>query len=134
MTIMARSYRKPMMNVEKFVANEYVAACGESGVVYKFTCDAGGGVPGDVYLETNGKPGLQIALKGGDKYLSSYHACGTTHEAESTDSFLNGYYVVDGGWFEEDTVTPVIVWRGPRGNNTHCTENLNMDSWETAKS
>lgn len=131
---MARSYRKPMMNVEKFVANEYVAACGESGVVYKFTCDAGGGVPGDVYLETNGKPGLQIALKGGDKYLSSYHACGTTHEAESTDSFLNGYYVVDGGWFEEDTVTPVIVWRGPRGNNTHCTENLNMDSWETAKS
>ena len=40
---MARSYRKPMMNVEKFVANEYVAACGESGVVYKFTCDAGEG-------------------------------------------------------------------------------------------
>lgn len=131
---MARSYRKPMMNVEKFVANEYVAACGESGVVYKFTCDAGGGVSGDVYLETNGKPGLQTAWIGGDKHLGGYHACGTTHEAESTDSFLNGYYVVDGGWFEEDTVTPVIVWRGPRGNNIHCTENLNMDSWETAKS
>lgn len=131
---MARSYRKPMMNVEKFVANEYVAACGESGVVYKFKCDAGGGVSGDVYLETNGKPGLQIDWIGGDKYLGGYYACGTTHEAESTDSFLNGYYVVDGGWFEEDTVTPVIVWRGPRGNNIHCTENLNMDSWETAKS
>lgn len=131
---MARSYRKPMMNVEKFVANEYVAACGESGVVYKFTCDAGGGVPGDVYLETNGEPGLQISRKGGDQYLSGYHACGTTHEAESTDSFLNGYYVVDGGWFEEDTVTPVIVWRGPKGNNTHCTENLDMSKWETAKS
>ena len=131
---MARSYRKPMMNVEKFVANEYVAACGESGVVYKFTCDAGGGVSGDVFLETNGKPGLQTAWRGGDKHLGGYHACGTTHEAESTDSFLNGYYVVDGGWFEEDTVTPVIVWRGPRGNNIHCTENLDMSKWETAKS
>lgn len=137
MTIMARSYRKPMMNVEKFVANEYVAACGESGVVYKFTCDAGGGVSGSVYLESNGKEGLQKTGGWGyraDTYLSGYHACGTTHEAESTDSFLNGYYVVDGGLFEKDTVTPVIVWRGEKGNNTHCTTNLDMNSWTTAKS
>jgi len=123
---MARSYRKPMMNVEKFVANEYVAACGESGVVYKFKCDAGGGVPGYVYLETNGKPGLQT----GDQYLSGYQACGTTHEAESTDSFQNGYYV---NYFN-GRVTPVIVWRGPNNDNTHCTENLDMSKWETAKS
>lgn len=134
---MARSYRKPMMNVEKFVANEYVAACGASGVVYKFKCDAGGGKSGKVYLETNGKEGLQTIGGWGysaDDYLSKYHACGITHEAESTDSFRNGYYVVEGGWFQEDTVTPVIVWRGPNNDNTHCTKNLNMDSWETAKS
>ena len=123
---MARSYRKPMMNVEKFVANEYVAACGESGVVYKFKCDAGGGEPGYVYLETNGKPGLQT----GDQYLSGYQACGTTHEAESTDSFQNGYYV---NYFN-GKVTPVIVWRGEEGDNTHCTTNLDMNSWTTAKS
>lgn len=128
---MARSYRKPMMNVEKFVANEYVAACGESGVVYKFKCDAGGGVPGYVYLENNRKPGLQV---GGDQFLGGYHACGTTHEAESTDSFQKGYYVVDGGLFGQDTVTPVIVWRGPNNDNIHCTENLDMSKWETAKS
>lgn len=129
---MARSYRKPMMNVEKFVANEYVAACGDENKVYKFTCDAGGGKSGTVYLETNGKEGFQegfgIMGWGGDTYLSGYHACGKTHEASTTDEFLNGYYIVNG------TVTPVIVWRGEKGNNTHCTTNLDMNSWTTAKS
>lgn len=124
---MARSYRKPMMNVEKFVANEYVAACGESGVVYKFKCDAGGEVPGYVYLETNGKPGLQ---KGGDQFLGGYQACGITHEAESTDSFQNGYYVD----YYNGRMTPVIVWKGEEGDNIHCTTNLDMNSWTTAKS
>jgi len=127
---MARSYRKPMMNVEKFVANEYVAACGDENKVYKFTCDAGGGVSGRVYLETNGKEGFQPGFMGigGDSYLSRYHACGTTHEASTTDEFLKGYYIVNG------TVTPVIVWRGEEGDNTHCTTNLDMNSWTTAKS
>lgn len=114
-----------------FTPNEYVAACGDSGTVYKFKCDAGGGVSGSVYLETNKQPGLQ---KREDDYLSSYYACGTTHEASSTDDFLDGYYVVKDYWTEKETVTPVIVWRGSKGNNTHCTTNLNMDSWETAKS
>lgn len=127
---MARSYRKPMMNVEKFVANEYVAACGDVNKVYKFTCDAGGGESGSVYLETNGKEGFQQGFMGigGDRYLSRYHACGTTHEASTTDEFLKGYYIVNG------TVTPVIVWRGEEGDNTHCTTNLDMNSWTTAKS
>lgn len=128
---MKRIYESPKAYVEMFTPNEYVAACGDSGKVYKFKCDAGGGVSGSVYLETNKQPGLQ---KGEDDYLSSYYACGTTHEANSTDGFLDGYYVVKNYWTQEETVTPVIVWRGSKGNNTHCTTNLNMDSWETAKS
>ena len=48
---MARSYRKPMMNVEKFVANEYVAACGDENKVYKFVCDA---PRGPLYYYSNG--------------------------------------------------------------------------------
>ena len=118
------------MNVEKFVANEYVAACGDENKVYKFTCDAGEGEYGDVYLETNGRKGFQRGFLGigGDKYLSLYHACGTTHEASTTDEFLKGYYIVNG------TVTPVIVWRGEEGDNTHCTTNLDVNSWTTAKS
>lgn len=118
---------------ERFVANEYVAACGDTEYgKYKFTCDAGGGVSGDVYRESNGKPGFQkggLFGYGGDEWLGGYHACGTTHEASTTDDFQNGYYIPDGG----DAVD-VIIWRGKRGDNIHCTTNLNRDSWETTKS
>ena len=53
-------YESPRMMVQPFVPDEYVAACGDSGVVYKFKCDAGGGVYGSVYEETNGIPGLRM--------------------------------------------------------------------------
>lgn len=126
---MKRAYVRPTMVGERFVANEYVAACGDTEYgKYKFTCDAGGGVSGDVYRESNGKPGFQKGY-GGDEWLGGYHACGTTHEANTTDDFQNGYYIPDGG----DAVD-VIIWRGKRGDNIHCTTNLNRDSWETTKS
>ena len=32
---------EPVVEVQEFAANEYVAACGDSGKVYKFVCDAG---------------------------------------------------------------------------------------------
>ncbi len=128
-----KSYVKPVFNVEHFTANEYVAACGDSGTVYKFTCDAGGGKSGTVYLETNGRPGLQTGW-GGDRSLGGYHACEITHEAESDNEFLKGYYVTSNGWWGGSTTTEVIVWRGPHNDNVHCTTNLDKDSWETAKS
>lgn len=138
---MKRVYESPRAYAEMFTPNEYVAACGDSGTVYKFKCDAGGGVSGSVYLETNGRDGLQENGGWGyraDRYLSGYHACNIEHEADSKDDFSDGYYVVtnynDWGISTGQTVTPVIVWRGPKGDNTHCTTNLNMDSWETAKS
>lgn len=134
-----REYIKPTMEGEVFAANEYIAACGESGVVYKFTCTAGWiehtlfgdvRVGGRVYQETNGEPGLQTDWFGGDKFLSlSYHPCDEYHEAESTDGFLKGYLVND-----KHGQMDVIIWRGPDGRNVHCTENLNQDSWETVKS
>ena len=127
-----REYVKPTMEGEVFAANEYVAACHDINKVYKFKCDAGGGRSGSVYLETNGKTGLQTGW-GGDQYLSGYHACGTTHEAKTTDDFLDGYYVTR-SLFGGQKTTPVKVWRGPNNDNTHCTENLDMDSWETEKS
>lgn len=88
---MKRAYVRPTMVGERFVANEYVAACG-------------------------------------DTYLSGYHACGTTHDANTADVFLDGYYV------RRLTVTPVKVWRGEDGKNTHCTTNIHMENWEKAKS
>ena len=128
-----RMYIKPVLESETFVPQNYIAACGDLNKVYKFKCDAGGGVSGSVYLETNGKEGLQTGWGDGDQYLSGYHACGSTHEAKTTDDFLDGYYVTR-SLFGGTKVTPVIVWRGPDNDNTHCTKNLNMDSWETAKS
>lgn len=131
---MKRAYVRPTMVGERFVANEYVAACGDTEYgKYKFTCDAGGGVSGDVYRESNGKPGFQKGYglfgDGGDEWLGGYPACGTTHEANTTDDFQNGYYIPDGGG-----AVDVIIWRGKRGDNIHCTTNLNRDSWETTKS
>lgn len=138
-----RVWRRPLTMVQKFEPNEYVAACGDSGVVYNFTCDAGWtethyifGIPyearvgGTVYQETNGVPGLQTGGRNGDRRLTgSYHPCDETHEADSDDGFLNGYlYNADHGQLD------VVIWRGPLGNNVHCTTNLDQDSWETAKS
>ena len=139
-----KNYVKPMMESEVFAANEYIAACGESGVVYKFKCDAGDGVYGSVYEETNGIPGLQTGRRGDTELAgysnswfgeSGFYACNKTHEAESNNDFVNGYYCAKG-----DTKNPisVIVWKEPRGgwwtDNIHCTTNLDQDSWETAKS
>lgn len=135
---MKKSYESPKAYVEEFTPNEYVAACGDSGVVYKFVCDAGDGVYGSVYQETNNIPGLQTG-RGGDKEIATYawggllgyHACGTTHEAESDSGFYNGYYCARGN---TDNPVKVIIWKGERHDNVHCTTNLNKDSWETAKS
>lgn len=127
-------WSSPKTAFEEFVPQVYCASCGEGGTVYKFTCDAGGGTSGDVYLETNGIDGLQKSGTNKDKYLSSYHACKKYHEAESTDGFFNGYFVYDPGWFQDDVVMPVIVWRGENNDNTHCTAELDMSKWEIAKS
>ena len=135
---MKRTYVRPTMVGERFVANEYVAACGDSGKVYKFECNAGDGVSGNVYQETNGESGLQrLPSKPGRKpdtnltsgLLTSYHACGETHEASAMDKFVNGYYVS----LQSGKVTNVIIWRGKDGHNVHCTTKLIMDECATAK-
>ena len=148
-----RIWSKPEMHEFAFAANEYVAACGDEHKKYLFTCDAGGGKSGYVWIEDNKKDGLQSddywALgtwpTGGsssrdeyDHFLGGYHACGATHEASTTDDFYNGYYLAkdkcNNGNFNLLDVLKVIIWRGPKNNDTHCTTNLDMNSWTTAKS
>ena len=138
---MRRRYERPSAYIEEFTPNEYVAACGESGKVYNFQCNAGShDYYGNVYLETNKKAGLQTQwgmewvngkpkFYSADKHLTNrYHACDTTHKANSKDEFRDGYYL------RGDTFLNVIVWRGENGNNVHCTTNLNQETWGTAKS
>ena len=131
-----RTWTRPLTEVQKFEANEYVAACHDWNTVYKFKCDAGGGAWGDVYTDdgtnlTQGK-------------LHYYHACDATHEASTQDEFIRGYYIQNGGndetryWtlfggWKDYPKTSVIIWTDG-GTDVHCTINLNQDSWETAKS
>ena len=129
-----RNWERPLVVVDTFAANEFVSTCGEKNQVYLFKCNAGGwmGSGGNVYLETNGQPGLQKNSGRGyeaDQYLSAYWHCDKTHEAKTTDEFLKGYLDPYVGRTKE-----VIVWRGEKGDNTHCTTNLNKNEWTTVKS
>ena len=130
---MKRVYVRPTMVGERFVANEYVAACGDKGTTYKFECNAGdqdlSDYPYAVYVDSNNNGKYDKK----DRYLNNYHACGKTHEAPAKDGFLNGF-MIDTRSGHDSAPQSVIIWRGEDGKNVHCTTNLNMDKWETVKS
>ena len=137
---MKMTYEKPMIKYEEFLANEFVAACGDQNLVYKFACTAGGGAHGDVFLDSNGN-GM---LDRGDENLTKnswifgtryFHACGKAHEAPTGDEFPDGFYVKNGGndRIQGYEVMPVKVWTN-KGKEVHATEKLDINEWETAKS
>ena len=129
---MKRIYESPKAYVEMFTPNEYVAACGDSGKIYKFVCDA---KEGTLYYYSNSDGNIDGVYTGYGKksWLGPYHPCKETHEASGTDDFYDGFvdYNYNG---QHDKGEGVIVWRGESGRNGHATTNLNMSSWETAKS
>ena len=113
-----KAYVKPSLESETFIPNAYCNSCGDHGVNYYFQCNAShliGGLGGSVY----------------EAYRSPYTPCSERHIANSTDEFKRGYisWGIIEGW-----ATEVIIWGGPDGRNTHCTTNLDVDEWETAKS
>ena len=127
-----RVWRRPLTDVQKFEANEYVAACGDENKVYLFTCDAGWtGLTGST-VYTNGPDG--IAETRDDIDLGAYHKCGETHEASTTDDFIKGYLKKNVLGVPAGPRQNVIIWRGENGDNVHCTTNLDMNSWVTQKS
>lgn len=127
-----KSYKKPVLNVERFTPNEFVAACGDENKVYIFKCDAGWtGLTGST-VYTNGEDGIMGTDD--DVSLGGYHKCGATHEASTQDEFIRGYLKKNVIGFPVGSAQEVIIWRGPDGDNVHCTTNLNQDSWVTAKS
>ena len=129
---MKRAYVRPTMVGERFVANEYVAACGEENKVYMFKCDAPGGQL-YYYPSFDGKIDGVYTGTGRAWRLGSYHPCKAEHEASTTDGFYDGFvdYNENG---EQDDGEGVIVWRGRYGLNGHATTKLNKDAWETEKS
>ena len=129
---MRKEWMEPVIEVQEFVANEYVAACGDSGTVYKFTCNAPGGWL-YYYPESDDQIDGNYTGSGSQKRIGFYYPCEATHEASVTDAFYDGF--VDYNWNrKQDPGEGVIVWRGPNNKNGHATTNLDINSWETAKS
>lgn len=127
-----RNWERPMTVVDTFVANEFVSACGDKGAIYKFECDAPGGRL-YYYPESDGQIDGKHDRNEDAKFLGRYHPCHAKHEAPKTDGFYDGF--VDYNWNgKQDPGEGVIVWRGLHQNNGHATTQLDMNSWETAKS
>lgn len=127
-----RNWERPMTVVDTFVANEFVSACGDKGAIYKFECDAPGGLL-YYYPESDGQIDGKHDRNEDAKFLGRYHPCHAKHEAPKTDGFYDGF--VDYNWNgKQDPGEGVIVWRGLHQNNGHATTQLDMNSWETAKS
>lgn len=133
-----KTWTKPLAEVEQFMANEYVAAaCGDQWTVYKFKCNAGSEYSSyHVYL--NGPDGIahtadDVDWSARSGRLKTYSPCGATHEASTKEDFPAGYmYRYRNGSNTGDPIN-VIVWT-ENGSNTHCTTDLDMNKWETAKS
>ncbi len=158
-----RIWSKPEMHEFAFAANEYVAACGDQNKVYKFICDAAAGplyywkkftqqwqwnenwqggsfidVPTDWTKNDGVVDGVPTGDVGKADHLvgwlgGEYHPCSAEHEASVNDDFYDGFVDYDNNQ-QYDDGEGVIVWRGENGNNGHATKNLNMATWETAKS
>ena len=135
-----KSYKKPVLNVERFTPNEFVASCGPTGVAYNFTCDAGEpyrywqpGIFGGHWV-TDDHPYKVVAEN--DESWSNYGPCKKPHTAPTTDEFLKGY--IDNMHTSENEKIPVIIWKEYVGGfqkwDIHCTTELDMNEWGTAKS
>lgn len=135
---MKRRYERPSAYIEEFTPNEYVAACGDSGPIYKFKCDAGKkNKKYNVYYYDSQHNKKYIASNdwGADWYngsiFESYSPCKKTHEAKSNSGFIQGF--IDDQSTSGDEAKSVYIWTENK-TNVHCTDELDMDKWETLKS
>lgn len=145
---MKTKWEEPMILVQQFVPNEYVAACGDGGTTYNFECNAGSSNKSYAIKDSSGKVATisGMYINGGYSYNSGggpgrrpqsqtgyyYHPCNETHKADSNSGFLTGYHLDDPKTPWDENIS-VIIWTD-NGTDAHCTTNLNMEAWETAKS
>ncbi|MDY4543177.1 MAG: hypothetical protein SPD88_10340 [Candidatus Ventricola sp.] len=142
-----RIWSKPEMHEFAFAANEYVAACGDSGKTYQFQCDgeSGGLFDGGLvywYPDLDAEEYRDAADWSVEEwrthdaqFRSIYTPCGEKHEAASGSGFYWGFLErLLGANGQHDEGETVIIWRGEKNNNTHVTKNLHINTWEIAKS
>lgn len=132
-------WRRPLTEVQKFEANEYVAACGDSGVEYYFECNA---PRGTLYYYPNRDSAVDgVHMDMGREWLGRYKPCEDKHVTSAINDFYDGFvdYNENG---RQDSGEGVIVWLemgwsifgGSYIDDYHATKNLDMDSWETTRS
>lgn len=135
---MKKRWEEPRILVQKFMPNEYVAACGDGHVSYNFVCDAPAGT---LYYYPRSDGNIDGVYEGNSKaeIMGSYTPCSATHAAPTTDDFYDGF--VDRNHNrQQDSGEGVIVWRNYESSifggywNGHATANLDMNSWTTDKS
>ena len=132
---MKKRWEEPRILVQKFMPNEYVAACGDSGVVYKFECNAGKRDTHYAIKDSNGRVANISGryMDGGESLWGYYyHPCGETHEAESDSGFLTGYHLDNPRTWDDENIS-VVIWT-QYNRDVHCTTKLDMNEWSTAKS
>ena len=142
-------YEKPVMQVEAFVANHYIANCGDTEYgEYLFECTAGqkeGYAHGMIYYETYGSPDVFNYRTGSmgivdvqEERVGGFHPCGKKHSAPTTDEFTNGWFVPcqwNGSYhygYQYNKVFKVVIWEGD--GDLHCTPVLDREKWEVVKS
>lgn len=135
-----RNWERPMVVVDTFAANEFVSTCGDKGTIYKFKCNA---PEGTLYYYPNSDGNIDGQHNPNDRIkerLGSFHPCNIKHEAPKTDGFYDGFIDYNGNGRHDDG-EGVIVWREtwyisgrPYEYQGHATTQLDMNSWETAKS
>ena len=126
----------PQANVERFVSNDYVSACGDTGYGdYLFECNAGD--PGKFYdVVTDDRKNLtaDVYYYGDD----AYSPCNKTHKASTQDDFVMGYIYPTNG--DDRMISRTIsqrqrvyIWT-EGGTDVHCTTNLDRNSWTVDRS
>ena len=126
-----RSYVKPVLSGEEFVPQNYIAACGDSGAVYKFECNA---PSGNMYVPDPNNSGSYL-VRG-----ESYNPCGKTHETPVADTYYDGFIDRNNNRKQDDGEAVKVYlefsswWGETYVSNGHATGNVNMETWEIAKS
>lgn len=124
-----KTYVKPNLVSEKFIANEYIAAC------YVINCNVPG--LGTLYNESNGVPGLQTRGKFGEyeadeRVVSGVWACNEWHKGVFQDEApkANGYWKY--GTIFDSEIVDVYWWNENLGSglDVHATTIFDKE-WET---
>ena len=95
---MKKIYKKPIIDIERFSANEFIATCG-----YEFECDAGRGRPGRLWEDVN-KNGH---LDEGDVCITPgplYQSCGELHIVPASSKLFQGFFSTS-----KESVDPLIA-------------------------